>query len=63
MVAAVQIAKRRAEHTKKKPDAVIIPLGIGDTTEPLTRTIVQGMVDFAQGLGTRDGYSGFAVRV
>ena len=55
-----QIAKRRREHTEKNPDANIIPLGIGDTTEPLTPTIAKAMAEAAQAMGTREGYSGCA---
>ena len=54
----VQIAARRKAHMEKKPGAEIIPLGIGDTTEPLTPRIVQALKECAEGLGTREGYSG-----
>lgn len=43
---------------EKRPDAKIIPLGIGDTTEPLTETVAQAMADHALAMGTREGYSG-----
>jgi hypothetical protein len=43
---------------EKRPDAKIIPLGIGDTTEPLTETVSKAMADAALGMGTREGYSG-----
>jgi LL-diaminopimelate aminotransferase len=45
-------------HLEKRPDANIIPLGIGDTTEPLTETVAKAMADAALGMGTREGYSG-----
>lgn len=57
----VQIAKRRNVHQDANPDCKIISLGIGDTTEPLTPTIVKAMSDAALGFGTREGYSGCAV--
>lgn len=56
----MQIAKRRVAHMEKRPDAKIIPLGIGDTTEPLTETVSKAMADAALGMGTREGYSGYA---
>ena len=55
---SMQIAKRRVAHMEKRPDAKIIPLGIGDTTEPLTETVAKAMADHALGMGTREGYSG-----
>jgi hypothetical protein len=56
----LQIAKRRAEHVKNNPDAEVISLGIGDTTEPLTPTIATAMSEAALSMGTREGYSGCA---
>lgn len=53
-----QIAKRRNAHQEQNPDCKIISLGIGDTTEPLTPTIVNAMSEAALGFGTREGYSG-----
>eukprot|EP00955_Chlamydomonas_euryale_P094893 364899-Chlamydomonas_euryale.AAC.33 len=53
-----QIAKRRRAHQEAHPDAKIISLGIGDTTEPLPPTITKALTDAAAGLGTRQGYSG-----
>jgi hypothetical protein len=54
----VQIARRRRAHQEKNPDAKIISLGIGDTTEPIPPAIVTAMRDAAEGLGTLTGYSG-----
>uniref|UniRef100_A0A7S2AUR3 Aminotransferase class I/classII large domain-containing protein n=1 Tax=Pycnococcus provasolii TaxID=41880 RepID=A0A7S2AUR3_9CHLO len=51
-----EIARRRNEHLEANPDAKIISLGIGDTTEPIPQPIVNGMVESAKGLGTLDGY-------
>ena len=53
-----QIAKRRREHLAQNPDARIISLGIGDTTEPIPSFISDAMADAARGLGTAEGYSG-----
>jgi aspartate/methionine/tyrosine aminotransferase len=42
---AVQIARRRAAHLLKNPDAKIISLGIGDTTEPIPEVITNAMAE------------------
>ncbi|GAB4821306.1 hypothetical protein N2152v2_008352 [Parachlorella kessleri] len=54
-----EIARRRRAHQEKHPDAKIISLGIGDTTEPIPPAIVKAMRDAAEGLGTMEGYSGY----
>ena len=54
-----EVAKRRREYQAKHPDAKIISLGIGNTTEPLTPHITKAMVDYAASLGTKEGYSGY----
>ena len=54
-----EVAKRRREYQEKHPDAKIISLGIGNTTEPLTPHITSAMVTYARGLGTKLGYSGY----
>jgi hypothetical protein len=53
-----QIARRRRAHQEQHPDAKIISLGIGDTTEPLPPFIANAMAKAAAGLATREGYSG-----
>jgi len=55
-----QIARRRRAHQEAHPDAKIISLGIGDTTEPLPPYIANAMAKAAAGLATREGYSGCA---
>ena len=45
----------QAEH----PDARVLRLGIGDTTEPLTPTILGGLRQAVDRLGTPDGYTGY----
>jgi aspartate/methionine/tyrosine aminotransferase len=42
---AVQIARRRTAHLLKHPDAKIISLGIGDTTEPIPEVITNAMAE------------------
>ena len=54
-----EVAKRRKAYQESHPDAKIISLGIGNTTEPLTPHITKAMVDYAAGLGTAAGYSGY----
>jgi LL-diaminopimelate aminotransferase len=58
LLLATQIARRRRAHQEAKPDAKIISLGIGDTTEPLPQYIADAMAKAAAGLATREGYSG-----
>jgi LL-diaminopimelate aminotransferase len=55
---AEQIAKRRRAHQEANPDAKVISLGIGDTTEPLPSVIAEALSKAAAGLATREGYSG-----
>lgn len=38
-----QIARRRGIHMQKYPDAQVISLGIGDTTEPIPEVITSAM--------------------
>ena len=54
-----EIAKRRREYAASHPDAKIISLGIGNTTEPLTPHITKALADYASALGTQAGYSGY----
>jgi len=54
----VQIARRRRAHQEKHPDAKVISLGIGDTTEPIPKSIAEAMQAAAAGMGTLEGYSG-----
>ncbi|KIZ04565.1 hypothetical protein MNEG_3401 [Monoraphidium neglectum] len=54
-----EIARRRRAHQEAHPDAQIISLGIGDTTEPLPPYIANAMAQAAAGLATREGYSGY----
>ncbi len=54
-----EISKRRAAWAKEHPSAKIISLGIGNTTEPLTPHIVEGLQGEVARLGTKEGYSGY----
>lgn len=53
------IAKKRREFLEKQPDAKLISLGIGDTTEPIPLHVACGMQDKAAALTTAQGYSGY----
>ena len=54
-----EINRRKNEFLDRNPDAKIISLGIGDTTEPVTSHIDKALSNAAAGLGTNDGYSGY----
>ena len=54
-----EIAKRRREYAAAHPEARIISLGVGNTTEPILPHITAGLVEGARKLGTVEGYSGY----
>ena len=54
-----EIAKRRREYAAAHPDAKIISLGVGNTTEPVLTHTNAGLVEGARKLGTMEGYSGY----
>ena len=54
-----EIAKRRREYAAAHPEAKIISLGIGNTTEPLPPHINAGLVEGARRLGSEETYSGY----
>lgn len=54
-----EIARRRAAHLLKYPDAQVISLGIGDTTEPIPQVITTAMAERSHALSTVKGYSGY----
>jgi LL-diaminopimelate aminotransferase len=51
-----EINRIKNAHLATKPDAKIISLGIGDTTEPLSPVVVEGLAASVAGLGTQEGY-------
>ncbi|GHU69621.1 LL-diaminopimelate aminotransferase [Spirochaetia bacterium] len=55
-----EIAKRRRSYAAAHPDAKIISLGVGNTTEPILPHIDKGLVDGARGLATVEGYVGYS---
>lgn len=54
-----EVARRRREYQSAHPDAKIISLGVGNTTEPLPQYIAKALSDYALGLATKEGYSGY----
>ena len=55
-----EIAKRRNDFAALHPEAKIISLGVGDTTEPIPSHITRGLVEGAKALSTLEGYSGYS---
>jgi len=54
-----EIARRRKEYQAAHPEAKIISLGIGNTTEPLQPYISNALSKYSLGLATKEGYSGY----
>ncbi|KAJ0085367.1 hypothetical protein Patl1_08463 [Pistacia atlantica] len=54
-----EIFMHETEHTRKYPDAKLIRLGIGDTTEPIPEMITTAMAEHALALSTVQGYKGY----
>jgi LL-diaminopimelate aminotransferase len=54
-----EISRRMRAYTQKHPDADVKKLGIGNTTEPLTETILKGLHDGVSLLGNADTYTGY----
>jgi LL-diaminopimelate aminotransferase len=54
-----EIHARKRQFLAQHPEAHLISLGIGDTTEPIPLVIADAMARAAAGLGTREGYSGY----
>jgi len=54
-----EIQKRKKEFLAKHPDAKLISLGIGDTTEPVSEQVAQAMAQLSTRLGTAHGYIGY----
>jgi LL-diaminopimelate aminotransferase len=54
-----EINMRKKQFLTKNPEASLISLGVGDTTEPIPRSIVNSLADASSGLGTLERYSGY----
>ncbi|RPI02976.1 MAG: LL-diaminopimelate aminotransferase [Calditrichaeota bacterium] len=55
-----EIGRRVRAFTAENPTVEIMRLGIGNTTEPLTPTVVQGLHQGVDRLACRDTYTGYA---
>ncbi|MCQ2798767.1 MAG: LL-diaminopimelate aminotransferase [Bacilli bacterium] len=54
-----EIAKRVKAYTAANPDKKIIKLGIGDVTQPLSKTIVEAMSKAVVEMGSQDTFRGY----
>lgn len=56
-----EIGRRRNAYLAEHPEMAerIISLGIGDTTVPIPEHILEGLVNGAAKLGTKEGYTGY----
>lgn len=54
-----EIAKRTEDFVKRNPGVKIMRLGIGDTTEPLTPTVIKGLREGVKKLGAIKTYTGY----
>ena len=54
-----EIGKRRNAYLEKNPDAKIISLGIGDTTQPVPEHILAGLTTGVSNLGAKETYTGY----
>ena len=54
-----EIARRTRAFQEANPDAKIMRLGIGDTTQPLPKPIVDGLLDGVNKLAKRETYTGY----
>ncbi len=55
-----EIAKRVRAFLAAHPDVEVMRLGIGNTTEPLTPTVVKGLHEAVKRLSRRETYRGYA---
>lgn len=53
------IAKKKRERQEENPEADLISLGIGDTTEPIPQLIADSIAIAGKGLATPEGFSGY----
>ena len=54
-----EINARKKQFLANHPEAKLISLGVGDTTEPLPPSITKSLIEISQGLGTSQGYVGY----
>ncbi|KAG9451631.1 hypothetical protein H6P81_011596 [Aristolochia fimbriata] len=54
-----QIEMRKMAHIEQYPDAKLISLGIGNTTQPVPEIVASAMAEHSWGLSTVERYSGY----
>src|ERR1700733_14423859 len=54
-----EINKRKQALFARNTHAKLISLGIGETTQPFSNYLSQHLEKYAQGLATKEGYSGY----
>mgnify|MGYP000240425076 CR=1 FL=1 len=54
-----EINLRKQKFLQQNPNASLISLGIGDTSQPLPQTILKGLTEGSNKLGTFEGYTGY----
>ncbi len=54
-----EIAKRTGAFLQQNPGAQVLRLGIGDTTEPIVSSVLDGLRDGVDALGVEASYSGY----
>lgn len=54
-----EINRRKRQFLAEHPEAELISLGVGDTTEPIAPAVVSSLVEMSQNLGRADGYIGY----
>lgn len=54
-----EVNQRKKQFLQSCPEAKLISLGIGDTTEPLPSIVATALSQFSKGLETHEGYFGY----
>ncbi len=54
-----EVNQRKRQFLAQHPDAQLISLGIGDTTQPIPEFIAKALKEASVRLGTKEGYSGY----
>lgn len=54
-----EIAKRTKEFLEKNPNAKVMKLGIGNTTEPIVPSVIKGLHEGVEKLAKRETYTGY----
>lgn len=54
-----EVMRRVKEYKQCNPDCDLISLSIGDTSEPITPSAMEGLLTQAALMGTREGYRGY----